>query len=146
MSCWSKGQASYTPEQEVALWKAVVRHAVSHAKRKYKRWSQEELTLNVVTDGGDEVSALISAESSEQAFDDVDLRLTIAVLPMRERIVIEGIYVYGQTQRELADEMGLSQSKVNQLHKGALKRLKGMITDEMHSTTDSRTYGTSSTR
>lgn len=128
------GQASYTPEQEVALWKSVIRHAIIRIERRHRRWTQEELTLNSVTDSGDEVGDLIPAEDWGKPFQNMELKCLLSALPQRERFVIEAIYICGHTQREVASKMLLSQSKVNQLHKRALKRLKGMVTDEMHST------------
>lgn len=128
------GQVSYTPEQEVVYWRTVIRYAIIRAERKYRRWATDELTLNSRTDTGDEIGDLIAAEGSEKPFEDSNLRVFLASLSEQERFVIEAIYIDGHTQREIAAKAAVSQPKVSQIHKRALKRLKGMIIDEMYST------------
>lgn len=53
------GQPSYTPEQEVAWYRKIIRNAAIRANRRHARWAKEQLTLNVVTDDGDEVVELL---------------------------------------------------------------------------------------
>lgn len=45
----------------------------------------------------------------------------------KERIVIEKLYVCGDTRDEIAKSLGVSPSRVSQIHARALKRIRGFI-------------------
>lgn len=126
------GQVSYTPEQEVAWYRKIVRNAAIRANRRHSRWAKEELTLNVVTENGDEFGELFSSETSEQDFRDSELFIALEVLPKRERLIIQRIYSRGDTQREIANDLGVTQSEISKLHQRALRKLRRMMRDEMH--------------
>ncbi|RIV26422.1 sigma-70 family RNA polymerase sigma factor [Alicyclobacillaceae bacterium I2511] len=97
----TEGQDGYTPEQEVAWCKTVIRNAAMNAIKKYARWQRESLTLNTMTEDGDEVENLIPSEEAERAFKNCELHLALKVLSEREQIIIKRMYLYGYTQREL---------------------------------------------
>lgn len=82
-------QVSYTPEQEVAWYRKIIRNAAIRVNRKYARWAKEQLALNVVTDGGDETVEFIPSDQAEQAFQNSELLMALETLPERERLVIE---------------------------------------------------------
>lgn len=130
------GQVYYTPEQEVAWYRKIIRNAAIRANRRHSRWAKEQLTLNVVTDDGDEVVELLPSETAKQNFQDSDLLMVLETLPERERLVIERIYARGDTQREIAAMLDVTQSNVSKLHQKALRNLRRMIQDEMHTKTD----------
>lgn len=126
------GQEPYTPEQEVAWFRKIIRNASIRANRKHTRWAKEELTLNAVTDDGNEVVDVYPSEAAEQAFQDTELFMALEILPERERLVIQRIYAEGDTQREIAHDLGVTQSEISKLHQKALRKLRRMIQDEMH--------------
>ncbi|MDD4239091.1 MAG: hypothetical protein PHT62_11145 [Desulfotomaculaceae bacterium] len=68
------GQASYTPEQEVAWYRKIIRNTAIRANRRHARWAKEQLTLNAVTDDGDKVVELLAAK---QTFQDNTIILSI---------------------------------------------------------------------
>jgi len=52
-------------------------------------------------------------------------------LPERERIVI-GLYYYdGLTLKEIGEVLGVTESRVSQLHTKAVLRLKGRVKDQV---------------
>lgn len=50
-----------------------------------------------------------------------------ARLDGKERKVIESLYIEGKTRDETADQIGVSPSRISQLHARALKRIRGFI-------------------
>lgn len=54
----------------------------------------------------------------------------IARLPEREKIVIALYYYDGLTLREIGEVLGVTESRISQLHTKAILRLKGRLSDE----------------
>jgi RNA polymerase sigma factor for flagellar operon FliA len=52
-------------------------------------------------------------------------------LPERERFVVTAYYRQGRSMRDIADELGVSESRVSQLHARALKLLRANITEAL---------------
>ncbi len=65
-----------------------------------------------------------TAESIEQTLSISD---AISRLPERERRIINLRFFEGQTQMEIAEEIGISQAQVSRLEKSALKSIKGRL-------------------
>lgn len=89
---------------------------------------------------GDKVTLLDTLEDDNaadpcQAFDVQSLKEYLADairrLPEREKIVI-GLYYYeGLTLREIGEVLGVTESRVSQLHTKAILRLKGRVKDQL---------------
>jgi RNA polymerase sigma factor for flagellar operon FliA len=54
----------------------------------------------------------------------------IARLPEREKIVVALYYYDGLTLREIGEILGVTESRVSQLHTKAILRLKGRLQDD----------------
>lgn len=90
--------------------------------------------------GGDKVSLIDtiedrSAPDPSRAFDIQAVKELLAEairrLPEREKIVI-GLYYYeGLTLKEIGEVLGVTESRVSQLHTKAILRLKGRIKEEL---------------
>jgi RNA polymerase sigma factor for flagellar operon FliA len=85
---------------------------------------------------GDQVSLLDTLEDSSaprpaEALDDTELRETladaIAHLPEREKVVITLYYFEELTLREIGEVLGVTESRISQLHTKAVLRLKARL-------------------
>jgi RNA polymerase sigma factor for flagellar operon FliA len=86
---------------------------------------------------GDQVSLLDTIEDPDsvrpaEAFDEAEVRETLADaisrLPEREKIVITLYYYEELTLREIGEVLGVTESRVSQLHTKAVLRLKSRLT------------------
>ncbi len=59
------------------------------------------------------------------------LAAAIDALPPREKIVIALYYYENLTLREIGEVLGVTESRVSQLHTKAILRLKGRLRDEI---------------
>jgi RNA polymerase sigma factor FliA len=66
------------------------------------------------------------AEQSEQC---AIVSAAIERLPPRQREILWMYYHEGQTLRQIADRVGVSESRVSQIHSDAIQRLRGLIAD-----------------
>jgi RNA polymerase sigma factor for flagellar operon FliA len=97
--------------------------------------------LWTISSTGTESVALIDTIEDRQSKDpaavvdvnDVKERLASAIsnLPEREKIVIALYYYEGLTLREIGDVLGVTESRVSQLHTKAILRLKGRLKDQV---------------
>ena len=97
--------------------------------------------LWTISSTGTESVALIDTIEDRQSKDpaavvdvnDVKERLAGAIsnLPEREKIVIALYYYEGLTLREIGDVLGVTESRVSQLHTKAILRLKGRLKDQV---------------
>jgi RNA polymerase sigma factor for flagellar operon FliA len=95
---------------------------------------------NVTSSGGDKVTLMDTIEDTtapdpSRAFDIQAVKELLADairrLPEREKIVI-GLYYYeGLTLKEIGEVLGVTESRVSQLHTKAVLRLKGRIKEEL---------------
>jgi len=88
---------------------------------------------------GDQVSLLDTlqdpaAPDPAQVIDAADLKdrlaAAIACLPEREKLVVALYYYENLTLREIGEVLGVTESRVSQLHTKAVLRLRGRMTDD----------------
>ncbi len=97
--------------------------------------------LWTISSSGTESVALIDTIEDRQSKDpasmvdinEVKERLAQAIsnLPEREKIVIALYYYEGLTLREIGDVLGVTESRISQLHTKAILRLKGRLKDQV---------------
>ena len=89
--------------------------------------------------GGDQVSLLDtitdeSAPDPAQIMDETDLKDRVAdaitKLPEREKLVVALYYYENLTLREIGEVLGVTESRISQLHTKAVLRLRGKLTAE----------------
>lgn len=75
------------------------------------------------------IGDMIRTESDElQSLDGrLDLREAIATLKTQEQAVLSLIYDKGHSQREIADQLGISQMSVSRIQRKAIQQLKGLL-------------------
>ena len=87
--------------------------------------------LSSLADHDPETDPEASLDTSETH---VMLLEAVDTLPEREALVIRMYYKQGQSMRTIADTLGVSESRVSQLHARALKLLRGALTSALHDT------------
>ncbi|MFX4303372.1 sigma-70 family RNA polymerase sigma factor [Alicyclobacillus tolerans] len=120
---------TYTPEQEVAWIRKIIRHALLNEQRRYRRWDREKLVLNSPT-GEEESLETIDTLGDESAIHfmvDREWDMYLQTLSPKEQFIIRGLYWKNHTQSEVAQKLGISQSRVSQIHQVALQKLREML-------------------
>ncbi len=86
------------------------------------------LSEPVYSDGGDTIYVMdqIGDNNDDKNWlDEIMFRQSVQELSDRERLILSMRFMKGQTQMEVAQEIGISQAQVSRLEKGALDRIKG---------------------
>ncbi len=82
----------------------------------------------VYNDGGDSVFVMDQIKDTgsgdESWLEDIALKEALKKLGEREKKIIEMRFFEGQTQMEIASEIGISQAQVSRLEKGAIERIR----------------------
>ena len=84
----------------------------------------------IYNDGGDTIYLLdqLADNRAKVAQDDViSLRRALNKINEREAGVLYARYIYGKTQMEIADDLGVSQAQVSRIEKNAIKNVKRLI-------------------
>lgn len=85
----------------------------------------------IYNDGGDTIYLADQLEDKRNSNYYLDIKVTlndaIKSLNEKERHIINARYIYGKTQMELADELGISQAQISRLEKSGLQSIKKMI-------------------
>jgi len=81
----------------------------------------------IYNDGGDTIYLFDQVEDVQSRVD-VELRLSVdkamESLSPREQQILEQRYIYGMTQMEIAEEIGISQAQISRLEKNAISRIR----------------------
>lgn len=64
-----------------------------------------------------------------QAVEAAQVRLAMEQLPQREQAIIRSFFFQGRKHQEVAAQMGISESRVSQLQKRALQRMRQILED-----------------
>ena len=84
----------------------------------------------VYTDGGDAmyvIDQVRDPDGEDSWISGLEFRQTVAGLTPREKRIMELRYLKGETQMEVAREIGISQAQVSRLEKAALNHIKEQI-------------------
>lgn len=94
---------------------------------------QDTVSLSdpVFQDGNDTVCIMDqisdTKNTAESIVESISIADAIDQLPQRERTIINLRFFQGQTQMEIAEEIGISQAQVSRLEKSALKSIKARL-------------------
>lgn len=84
----------------------------------------------IYNDGGDIIYLCdqLSEKTSEYGIDaKISLKDALNKLKDKEKYIINSRYIYGKTQMELSEELGISQAQISRLEKSGLDNIKKMI-------------------
>lgn len=85
----------------------------------------------IYNDGGDVIylcDQLSDNKNNEYGIDDViSVKDALLKLKEKEKYIINSRYIYGKTQMELSEELGISQAQISRLEKSGLENIKKMI-------------------
>lgn len=102
--------------------------------RAMNEWHSLQMRLKQAPSGEPATFGDLLPAESEDIADIVDakmvaerLRRTIATLPERERIIVKR-WMHGENYKEIADDIGISRSRAQQIAQRAFGRLKGYLT------------------
>lgn len=85
----------------------------------------------IYNDGGDTIYLADQLSDKKDEYYDKDVRISlnsaIQNLKDKEKYILMQRYIFGKTQMELSDELGISQAQISRLEKSGLSNLKRMI-------------------
>lgn len=84
----------------------------------------------IYNDGGDTIYLLdqLADKKEKSSKDDViSLHNALKTINTREANVLYARYIYGKTQIEIADDLGVSQAQVSRIEKSAIKNIKRLM-------------------
>ena len=84
----------------------------------------------IYNDGGDVIYLCdqLSEKKSEYSLEaKISLKDALNKLKDKEKYIINSRYIYGKTQMELSEELGISQAQISRLEKSGLENIKKMI-------------------
>ncbi|MCI8777581.1 MAG: RNA polymerase sporulation sigma factor SigG [Bacilli bacterium] len=85
----------------------------------------------IYNDGGDTIYLADQLSDKKDEYYDKDIRISLnsAIQNLRdkEKYILMQRYIFGKTQMELSDELGISQAQISRLEKSGLSNLKRMI-------------------
>lgn len=86
----------------------------------------------IYNDGGDTIYLIDQIEDKKSTMKEINEKVAlndaINNLKDKEKYIIMERYIYGKTQMELADEIGISQAQISRIEKNALREIKNNIT------------------
>ena len=85
----------------------------------------------IYNDGGDVIylcDQLEDKTGKNYSWDErLSLKEALNLLKEKERYVIQSRYLYGKTQMELSEELGISQAQISRLEKSGIDQIKRKI-------------------
>ncbi len=117
-------QVKFNTGQAVSWCLSTIKNEAATQKRKYMRWERDSLTLNSLTEEGEERGEIIPSSDAEQAFHECELALWLKALPDMQAAVLYDLYILDETEQEVANEFCISRQKVNRLKHRALSTLR----------------------
>jgi RNA polymerase sigma factor for flagellar operon FliA len=91
------------------------------------------LSLDMLRDDIDDGGDGLDLGANELGYDKVDTAETVpyllAVLSRRSRFVIEAYYLAGRSLGDIARELGVTESRVSQIHTQALRQMRAMFAE-----------------
>lgn len=114
--------------EEIAKYLGITEYDVSNASMSLK----EPMSIfePIYNDGGDTIFLLDQIEDvkEKREIDDlISIRKALSKIKSREKNILLWRYLYGKTQMEIAEEVGISQAQVSRLEKNAIRSLKRFI-------------------
>lgn len=84
------------------------------------------LSEPIYNDGGDTIylEDYLKDSKIKDTNDEITLKDALGSLNVREKDILYARYVYGKTQMELADDLGVSQAQISRIEKSALNNVK----------------------
>ncbi|MDP9729924.1 sigma-70 family RNA polymerase sigma factor (plasmid) [Alicyclobacillus sp. TC] len=98
--------------------------SVDYWRRESRYRNHEQLTLNQANEQGEEPIETLPSTDAERDFQEVEMRLVLDTLPEKQKRVMVGLVLEDKTERELAEELKLSQSTVHRLKTKAIQQLQ----------------------
>jgi len=85
----------------------------------------------IYNDGGDTIYLADQLEDKKDELYSIDYKISLkdalSKLKEKERYILYERYIYGKTQLELAEEIGISQAQISRLEKSAIDNMKKMM-------------------
>ncbi|MDD2505001.1 MAG: sigma-70 family RNA polymerase sigma factor [Bacilli bacterium] len=84
----------------------------------------------IYNDGGDTIYLLDQLADKKERIDKDDaisLKRALNTINEREASILYARYIYGKTQMEIADDLGVSQAQVSRIEKNAIKNVKRLM-------------------
>lgn len=84
----------------------------------------------IYNDGGDTIYLLDQLPDKKERIDkddSISLQRALSKINDRESSVLYARYIYGKTQMEIADDLGVSQAQVSRIEKNAIKNVKRLM-------------------
>ncbi len=84
----------------------------------------------IYNDGGDTIYLIDQLPDKKERVDkddSINLQKALNKIDRREHRVLYSRYIYGKTQMEIADDLGVSQAQVSRIEKNAIKNLKRLM-------------------
>ncbi len=84
----------------------------------------------IYNDGGDTIYLLDQLADNKERVDKDDvisMQRALSKINEREAKVLYARYIYGKTQIEIADDLGVSQAQVSRIEKNAIKNIKRLV-------------------
>ena len=85
----------------------------------------------IYNDGGDTIYLADQLEDKKNKNYELDIMISLKdamnKLKTKEKYILNERYIYGKTQVELSEELGISQAQISRLEKSGLDNLKKLI-------------------